>query len=177
MSDFSRIEAEQEYKGYHCIVLFYDGGWRCGYVGLPKGHQLSHIRTEKAFELLGQTSEIHGGITFSDFRIPTNDEIHSPYPIKWYLGYDNHHGMDGYDFNKVREYWGYKRQLDAQKCAMINGLFSLDRLEQRHCATVEEVLDTCHTIVDKIEQILTKGDKDNGVQRLTKNEDTEMERD
>ena len=33
-------ESDFEYRGYRCVTTFTDMGYRCGYVGIPKGHPL-----------------------------------------------------------------------------------------------------------------------------------------
>ena len=35
-----KVEFDEEYKGYRIVGIFTTNGYRCGYVGLPKGHPL-----------------------------------------------------------------------------------------------------------------------------------------
>lgn len=55
------LEQKFDYKGYPCVVLFMPGAYRCGYVGLPKGHKLAG----KSFDDLYYI-DCHGGITYSE---------------------------------------------------------------------------------------------------------------
>ena len=34
------IGSNFEYRGYRCVTIFTDWGYRCGYVGIPEGHPL-----------------------------------------------------------------------------------------------------------------------------------------
>lgn len=40
MGDRYIVEREFEHSGYKCAVTFGVGGYRCGYVGIPKNHSL-----------------------------------------------------------------------------------------------------------------------------------------
>lgn len=37
------VEKEFKYKGLKCVVLLLSRGYRCGYVGVPKGHPLYNV--------------------------------------------------------------------------------------------------------------------------------------
>ena len=37
------VEKEFEHKGLKCVVLLLVRGYRCGYVGVPKGHPLYNV--------------------------------------------------------------------------------------------------------------------------------------
>lgn len=76
--------------GFRAVCLFADAmrnGHRCGYVGIPKGHQLHGIHYNS--EVLSQLS-VHGGLTYSD----GDDD----YPVAasdvWWLGFDCAHSFD-----------------------------------------------------------------------------------
>lgn len=88
------IESDFNYGGYRCIVVGQDLGFRCGYVGLPKGHKLYRTESEK-LEL-----NVHGGLTYS------GGGIDSDYPVEsdlWWLGFDCGHCCDGIDEQLVRQ--------------------------------------------------------------------------
>lgn len=124
------VENDFKYKGYRCVVIFTDMGWRCGYVGVPLGHTLykkeftdyldipkSELDNEEigdrgilpifisAFDdddrvRLDTWFNVHGGITYSG---------DGDYPVEsdlWWLGFDCGHYRDGKDLDLVEKYWG-----------------------------------------------------------------------
>lgn len=127
-----KVENDFTYKGYRCVVIFTEMGWRCGYVGIPLGHPLY----KKEFydyldipssdfddEKLGKRGiltlflaalddderirmdfyfNVHGSLTYSG----DND---GTYPVEsnlWWIGFDCAHYRDGVDLELVEKYWG-----------------------------------------------------------------------
>lgn len=90
-----------EATGLPCLIVRNRIGALCGYVGVPEGHRYYGEDYEKP------DVEVHGGLTFSDFCQPTEDEskgiCHKPdhgEPEKvWWLGFDCAHCGDYYDLN------------------------------------------------------------------------------
>lgn len=140
-----KVESDFKYKGYRCVVIFGDMGWRCGYVGIPIGHSLykkeytDYLDIPKS-ELDGERLDkrgvmplffaafddderirmdlyfnVHGSLTYSG----DND---GTYPVEsnlWWLGFDCGHYGDGMDLNLMEEYWGndeyIKRRIEIEK--------------------------------------------------------------
>lgn len=76
------------------------GAW-CGYVGVPPGHPLHGVGYDHA-EQRGDSFDVHGGLTFSDFCQEGAEDgpgiCHVPQPGRpakvWWLGFDCAHYMD-----------------------------------------------------------------------------------
>lgn len=72
------VEKEFKYKGLKCVVLLLSRGYRCGYVGVPKGHPLYNV----AYMDCMSHFYCHGGLTYS------GGGENSSYPISsdlWWL--------------------------------------------------------------------------------------------
>ena len=96
------VEREFKHAGYKCVVTFGDIGYRCGYVGVPKGSKLYGKNCEKL------DFDVHGGLTYS------GGGKNSDYPIKsdlWWLGFDCAHGGDRADNERVMELFPDKAEL------------------------------------------------------------------
>lgn len=101
---YTTIEELFDYKGFKCMVIFNeiiisnpklkDIKWRCGYVGVKKGHPLYKKEYNKIDELV----IVHGGLTFSN--IGDSKVLSKNY---WWLGFDCNHYKD-----KI-SYWTFKR--------------------------------------------------------------------
>lgn len=111
MGDRYIVEREFEHSGYKCVVTFGVGGYRCGYVGIPKSHPLygknysDYLEIKKedlknrkisgVFSLLCACLDkderirieayfqCHGGITFADGGENSNYPIGSDL---WWFG-------------------------------------------------------------------------------------------
>lgn len=88
------VEKEFKYKGLKCVVLLLSRGYRCGYVGVPKGHPLYNV----AYMDCMSHFYCHGGLTYS------GGGENSSYPISsdlgWF-GFDCSHCEDEPDWNSV----------------------------------------------------------------------------
>lgn len=90
------LEQKFDYKGYPCVVLFMPGAYRCGYVGLPKGHKLSRKSVDDLYDL-----DCHGGVTYSEPHLFGNKDKEN-----WWIGFDCAHYHDGYDIEAEKRYFG-----------------------------------------------------------------------
>lgn len=72
-------------------------GWRCGYVGVPKGHPLYGKKYEEL------DFEVNGGLTYSDYNGEYDKEadVNNKY---WYLGFDCAHSGDVLDRETKNKY-------------------------------------------------------------------------
>lgn len=110
------VEKTWDHKGFKCVVLAQDGGYRCGYVGIGEDNNLYGVdysdapacMQSKLEELKSQTLgkvtpemyfDVHGGITYSG-----NGD--GEYPIEsnlWWFGFDCAHAEDGKDVNLITD--------------------------------------------------------------------------
>lgn len=163
------VENDFKYKGYRCVVIFTDRGWRCGYVGVPLGHMLYKKeftdyldipKSELDNEEIGDRGilpiffsaiddddrvrldtwfNVHGGITYSR---------DGDYPVKsdlWWLGFDCGHYRDGKDLELVKKYWGDNPRI--QKKLEIEEEFFDDHYPVRSTVYVES---QCMSLVNQI---------------------------
>lgn len=113
-----RVEKHWQHEGYECVVVMNEHmGFRCGYVGIPKGHPLyGKPYNEDCPELKGMIGEhttigkrgaltvfcwdgkstdpqivfdVHGGLTYSGEAGYPIDK-----PDTWWFGYDCGHAGD-----------------------------------------------------------------------------------
>lgn len=175
-----KVESDFTYKGYRCVVIFGDMGYRCGYVGIPVGHELYKKdygdyldikKSEIEEQELGKRGmmsllfsawdnddrvkmdmyfNVHGSLTFS------ND--YPDYPVEsnlWWLGFDCGHYMDGKDLELMEKYWGddpnIQRKIEIEKEYYMIG----DNYPVR---SKEYVENECKSLVDQIIELITKED-------------------
>lgn len=147
MGDRYIVERELEHVGYKCVVTFCVGGYRCGYVGVPKNHPLygkkylDHLEIKKedlkGREISGIQSlmgayldederirieayfQCHGGITFADGGKTSNHPIDSDL---WWFGFDCGHYGDAHDLKLAYEKFPDYR--DVTKIAMETKIYS-----------------------------------------------------
>jgi len=78
------------HNGHQWVVTSNGGGFRCGYVRVPKGHPW-HGNSWDDFE---EYPLVHGGITFGEGDVqcdqPGDDDA-------WWVGFDCAHGFDSPD--------------------------------------------------------------------------------
>ena len=136
-----KVESDFIYKGYRCVVVFGDMGYRCGYVGVPEGHRLYNKHFDcvmgVSYEDLENDSEnkrgiiptlcvaldneeevrmdmyfnVHGSITYTD------GGKGSGYPVKsdlWWIGFDCGHYNDGKDMDLVEKLWGDNKHVQTR---------------------------------------------------------------
>ena len=105
MEKRSKTELYKHLGDYRINIEFMPGGWRCGYIGVEKGHPLyEKDECEYPCEL-----EPHGGITFSGFRPHVGGNDAADYI--WWFGFDCAHYGDGYDLESSRKYFPHNSDL------------------------------------------------------------------
>lgn len=124
------IESDFEYKGYRCVTIFTDMGYRCGYVGLPEGHPLYGMSHDSQLKMkfkdlegnpMGKRGiltlfcvpddqiplelyfDVHGSITYADGGKESHHPIDSDL---WWLGFDCGHYGDRPDYELLEKTWG-----------------------------------------------------------------------
>ena len=103
-----KVQWQDEATGLPCIAVRHGYSWHwCGYVGVTEGHpafQKGYDDVEVAADEDGSKyPRVHGGLTYSDFCQPHEDEAskgicHLPEPGEpdhvWWLGFDCAHSGD-----------------------------------------------------------------------------------
>ena len=95
-----KVESDFEHLGLRCVVVMQSLGHRCGYVGVPKGHDLYEQNYDNVY------FEVHGGLTYAD-----NEK---EYPVKsdlWWFGFDCAHYNDSYDLETAFNYGIISKEL------------------------------------------------------------------
>lgn len=130
-------EERFEYKGYPCVVLFQSMGFRCGYVGLPKGNQYY----EREYNFI--PIDCHCGLTYSSNRL-----FHQEDKDTWWIGFDCGHACDRYDIEKIKEYYVD----DEEVMRSVTYMHSYHMLINEDCdfRTLDYVKDECKKIVDQL---------------------------
>ena len=87
--DIAIIEKEGVYKGFKYMILGYDMGHRCGYVRIPKSHNL-YLKDYDDLDF-----EVHGGLTFAGTPC---------FKRGFWIGFDCAHLCDKIDLNLIRKF-------------------------------------------------------------------------
>jgi len=128
-------ESRFEYKGYPCVVLFQPIGFRTGYVG---------IRSEKTIKAINiEEINCHGGITYAKNHLYGQKDQ----DIFW-IGFDCGHCFDGYDAEKIKEY--YKDNERVMKSFVIMQTFYRERNKELEVRTLEYAEEECKKIVEQL---------------------------
>ena len=84
------VEKTFQHCGYTCVVIFGNLGFRCGYVAIPKEHNLYG----KDYNEINVDIDVHGGLSYGGGS--------TDYPIEsdglWWFGFDCGHCWDGNDY-------------------------------------------------------------------------------
>lgn len=115
VGDQYAIESVSEYRGFKYVIALMSMGHRCGYIAIPKDHELYG---KDYNELL---LDCHGGLTYSDDGYPLDDG-------NWYIGFDCAHLGDGKDYDALVKYFnGSKKVMEHVKsCKMFDEKFGSD---------------------------------------------------
>ena len=167
------IESDFTYKEYRCVTIFHRGGYRCGYVGLPKGHplygkdysdEIEATFEEVAEKPFGKRSPIQmfgfiGCQPKDKIELSLYFDVHggityanggnnSTHPIEsnlWWLGFDCGHAGDDKDWELVEKLWGNEPVVQRRLEYEKEIHFEGDELR-----TLEYVQQECKNLVDQI---------------------------
>lgn len=132
---------EKEWKNgeFNCKIIFTQLGYRCGYVGVPKGHPMFGRDYNKCIEDI----DCHGGLTYSGFRDDNSKEY-------WYFGFDCAHADDGVDIESLKKY-GFDISPFLSMFLPIVELWEPN--ESSQFKTKEFCEEQCNSIAEQIKQI------------------------
>ena len=88
------VEKDWMHGEYHCLIVFYASGHRCGYVGVPKSHRMHGEHCDNIY------TSVHGGLTYSQPAKHGHEK-----DGYWYIGFDCNHYGDGKDYGAARRYF------------------------------------------------------------------------
>ena len=137
------VEREFKHAGYKCVVTFGDIGYRCGYVGVPKGSKLYGKNCEKL------DFDVHGGLTYS------GGGKNSDYPIKsdlWWLGFDCAHGGDGKELKRAWELFPEKRGQIQIQIQIEKEIFGEEGNTEDVVRSEEYVTEECKRLAEQIRE-------------------------
>jgi len=80
---------DHDATGYPCFIIIHDRGFRCGYVGVPKGHFLHGVEYSEKKLSPESRFQVHGGLTYSGNGFGYGDF--------WFFGFDCAHFGDAKD--------------------------------------------------------------------------------
>lgn len=140
----SRVYQEKrfEYKGYPCVVLFQGGGYRCGYVGLPKENEYYNVDYDNI------DIDCHGGLTYSESFLYGQADRDT-----WWIGFDCAHYFDKNDWECVKRYFLNNEGLmeyikwheEFEEQSFGYGVY-------KEIRTLDYVVKECKNIVDQLEE-------------------------
>lgn len=132
------IEEERfEYKGFPCVVLFQQTGFRTGYVGLPKDNKYYGKKYDDI------PVSCHCGLTYADKQLPYRNDTDI-----WWIGFDCGHCCDANDYDKAVNYFSDNK-------SVLQSLLMLRELNKIYdtggeIRTLEYVKENCKSIVDQL---------------------------
>ena len=126
------VEASYTFHGYRVVVLFMEGGFRCGYVGIRNGALKQRSTLDRI--------RVHGGITYSKNHLPEKKP-----DGWWYIGFDcNHQPFDGHDIHAAELYFaGQKAILDRLAVYPRNSHYKSLAYVEEQCRNVIKQLEEC----------------------------------
>lgn len=136
-----KVEADFEYKGYRCVVVFLDMFHRCGYVALNKGDAgyLFDYDEGVLYDV-----KCHGGLTYANNKLLDFEKDGS-----WWIGFDTAHWMDKRDYKSAEKYFGDDENTlkRIKYCKELDAIYPGDEGEIR---TLEYCEEECKKIVEQI---------------------------
>lgn len=135
-------ESRFEYKGFSCVVLFMPMGYRCGYVGLPKGNKYY----EKDYDDIPVSC--HWGLTYSENHLFWQDDKDI-----WWIGFHCGHLCDGMDKETFEKYYMDElksKAVDTERASVISAYMMFELYSEYPVRTQEYVECECRKIVDQI---------------------------
>jgi len=133
-------EKRFEYKGFPCVVLFMPMGYRCGYVGLPKGNKYFGKDYGKI------PIDCHCGLTYANNDLYGQDDTNT-----WWIGFDCGHSCDGYDIEKIKEYYADDERVQKQLLTMLNYMKTVNR--ESSFKSIKYVEENCMHIVEQLLEV------------------------
>lgn len=130
-----KIEKDFMVGNLRCLVIGLSGGWRCGYVGIPKEHPMYAIDYDKI------EADVHGGLTYGSTS-PVGDKDQ-----RYYVGFDCCHCGDGFDIALIDELAQDSKMLEVNK---INAQLCADYTDK--VWTTEEVEDEVRRLANWIRE-------------------------
>lgn len=127
----TKQEKRFEYKGFPCVIMFQSLGFRCGYVGFSED-------TKVDLEDL----RCHGGITYVGTELRYQNDTN-----KVWIGFDCGHCFDGYDVEKIEEYFGDDAGIMKQLRCMKSYYEKMN--EECEIRTLEYCEEECKKMVDQ----------------------------
>ncbi|MCR1985043.1 hypothetical protein NSB24_02170 [Blautia coccoides] len=129
----SKEEARFEYKGFPCVIRLLPDGYRCGYVGLPKGIA---VDTDKI--------DCHGNINYRESTLPESDG-----DGYFWIGFDCGHACDGRDWDAAKNL--YSDDEEVMKFISKQEEWGLvDYYKDYPVVTLERCKNECQNIVEQI---------------------------
>jgi hypothetical protein len=137
------VESDFTYEGLRCVVLFQMLGYRCGYVGVPKVHELYGKDYDDVYDKL--EDGVHGGLTYA------GGGEESEYPVEsnlWWLGFDCAHYGDGKDLDLAKEYFKEDEKIVKQleMTAQIESMYPI----YEPVRSLQYVENECKSLVNQI---------------------------
>ena len=132
----SFVEFKENINGKRIVILFQIMGHRCGYVGVGKNHKLYGLNYDKLEDLF----DVHGDVTFAGKLFEEKEDY-------WYIGFDCAHCFDRRDFDKLREYGLYNKDLHSYA----ENIF---RESTATIKTEEYVLKECILLSKQIDEVI-----------------------
>ena len=168
-----KVESDFIYKGYRCVVIFGDMGFRCGYVGVEADNPLygkdysdylDINKSELDGEPLGKRGiipmlcmafdederarldtyfNVHGGLTYAGDR--------ADYPVEsnlWWLGFDCGHYGDGSDWDIALKYWSDEPYIQRRaECLDSDGVIRTKEYVENECKSlVDQIIELTHLL-------------------------------
>ena len=135
------VEKVFDYKEYKCVVIFFEDGHRCGYVGVPYKHPL----WGKYYDEIENKFECHGGLTYNSCLLHFEEN----YPIAsnlYYFGFDCAHANDDPDKELSIKVFGKTFYTDLDEAEK----FSKENRE--YIRSIEYVANECLSLAVQFEQ-------------------------
>lgn len=132
-------EKRFEYKGFPCVILFMPIGYRCGYVGLPKGNKYYG----KDYDEI--PINCHCGLTYSDSGLHNQDDTDI-----WWIGFDCGHCCDGYDVETAKKLFADNESVLRQILMYEHTGYYATCNKENPVRTLEYCMEQCKSIVDQI---------------------------
>lgn len=135
----SIVEKKWEYEGFQCVVKMQEIGHRCGYVGIPKGHELYCADYDEI------DIGCHGGLTYADFTLldDNSNDI-------WWIGFDCAHWGDLRDYESAKKLYKDNEKVYEMICRSEEIDSKTNYSSFGEIRTLEYCVEQCESIVNQI---------------------------